>query len=245
MRIRVLKFLCLIGHSIASVAWINNPHLFPVFWYRGRHFGGIWRYSFDGCVVRRAYLEYHFTRQSFYLKNSRYGKKTSVSVFASVHLSSILNLSFVSHFLFVCVNNLIYMSYMYFFSAILHVVFRYTLVTFYKSCEVSQVTSTCEWRLYLFSWFWTWWKWTTFRRHFRICPQVVLIVFPTTLNLESESIGFVILLTHSENQLPSPSAEKSFSVQSLLGRIQDLESNMLAMKEKMVRFSYRLKQGPL
>ena len=33
--------------------------------------------------------------------------KTSVSVFASVHLSSILNLSFVSHFLFVCVNNLL------------------------------------------------------------------------------------------------------------------------------------------
>lgn len=230
------------------MAWINNPHLFPVFWYWGRHFGGIWRehfcHSFGGNVVRRAFLAYHFTRQSFYLKNSRCGKKTSVSVFASVHLSSILNLSFVSHFLFVCVNNLLNTCRTCIFSL------RFYMWSFaiHWLHFINRVKFPRRWRAHVNGGF-------IYFRDFGLgengphfggisvhALRLSLLYFqrPSTWKVNQSFLFFFVILTHSENQLPSPSAEKSFSVQSLLRRIQDLESNMLAMKEKMVRFSYRL-----
>lgn len=61
-------------------------------------------------------------------------------------------------------------------------------------------------------------------------------VFPVTLHLEKVITISVVIFT-VEGKLPAPRTGRKMSVQNLLQRIQDLETNMNAMKEKMVRFS--------
>ena len=65
---------------------------------------------------------------------------------------------------------------------------------------------------------------------------VVQNVFPMTLHLEKVISISVVILT-AEGKLAAPHTGRKTSVQNLVQRIQDLENNMKAMKEKMVRFS--------
>lgn len=65
---------------------------------------------------------------------------------------------------------------------------------------------------------------------------VVQNVFPVTLHFEKVISIFVVIFT-AEGKLAAPRTGKKMSVQNLVQRIQDLENDMKAMKEKMVRFS--------